>query len=351
MADPKEPKRPAAPGSPEAPLPRLWKTEPDEEPPVPKKAEETSKKGKSAPEPARPAKSRRAAEKAAKEAKKKKDEKDAKDAKDGKEKSVLKEETPKWDTQEARERVRIIVGGGLFALLMIVGFVVAVRFFSNKSTDEPPAPDEIPQFTSTAPTQGQRDEEEARSYFNRAQEVAKTGNTTLAVAILKRVKTKYATTAAAKEASQALERPSQNLPLFLDRPAVVASPGDAPPAPEPAAPKEPVKTVHATQTPVPTNNSSTANLVLPANPAEFPVAPVTAPNQAPATSQARASKALPKGFQARSGTEIHESGWPMEIVGDRDGAPMALVPGGRFIQGRNNADANEGPEHHVALGT
>ncbi len=41
----------------------------------------------------------------------------------------------------------------------------------------------------------------------------------------------------------------------------------------------------------------------------------------------------------------------MEIVGDRDGAPMVLVPGGTFIQGRDDTDSNEGPAHKVVLGT
>ena len=60
---------------------------------------------------------------------------------------------------------------------------------------------------------------------------------------------------------------------------------------------------------------------------------------------------LPKGFRARAGIDTHESGWPLEVVGDRDGAPMVLVPGDTFIQGRDDTDSNEAPAHKVVLGT
>ena len=48
---------------------------------------------------------------------------------------------------------------------------------------------------------------------------------------------------------------------------------------------------------------------------------------------------------------MHESGWPLEIVGDRDGAPMVLVPAGEFIMGRDDGEPAERPSHRVSLGT
>jgi formylglycine-generating enzyme required for sulfatase activity len=93
-----------------------------------------------------------------------------------------------------------------------------------------------------------------------------------------------------------------------------------------------------------------ANLVPPANPAETGAAAPT-PAPSPSPGQDKPSRPLPAGFRARPGAEIHASGWPVEIVGDRDGAPMVLVPGGTFLQGRDDADPNESPAHHVVLGT
>ena len=47
----------------------------------------------------------------------------------------------------------------------------------------------------------------------------------------------------------------------------------------------------------------------------------------------------------------HESGWPFVIVGDRDGAPMVLVPGGTFSMGTSEGQPAESPPHQVRLST
>ena len=39
------------------------------------------------------------------------------------------------------------------------------------------------------------------------------------------------------------------------------------------------------------------------------------------------------------------------IVGDRDGAPMVLVPGGTFTMGNNDGQPSEKPAHQVRLST
>ena len=58
--------------------------------------------------------------------------------------------------------------------------------------------------------------------FDRARENAQAGRTKEAVALLEIVVKSYRGTRTADEATEALERPKQNLPLFLDRPALKA---------------------------------------------------------------------------------------------------------------------------------
>jgi formylglycine-generating enzyme required for sulfatase activity len=342
MAEPQDPKRPAPPGPPGgAPLPRLWKTYPLEEsgPEGHPKKEEATGKAESGVAPVA------AGKKAGKGGANKKT-KDAQKSKDGQasdEKHVLIEETPTWDTYEARQKVRIIAGTSLVVLFLVFGSIVYRFLAAGRSVDESVSqemlavksragsPNERPQ---------QRDEEEARLLFDRAKELAKGRKASLAVAILKKVETAYPATQAAAEAREALERPGKNLPLFLDRPAVLANAGASPPAPA-EAPKEEVQVVEATKAAV--ASGADASLVLPVNPAE--------PSPRATVAVEKPSRPLPKGFRPRPGADVHGSGWPLEIVGDRDGAPMVLVPGGTFVQGRDDAEPGEGPLHRVALGT
>ena len=66
---------------------------------------------------------------------------------------------------------------------------------------------------------------------------------------------------------------------------------------------------------------------------------VAAPHTLPATSRpARAS--LPVGFRPKEGTTYHQSGWPTEIVCDKDGAEMVLVPAGTFLRGTSVDEAD-----------
>ena len=94
-----------------------------------------------------------------------------------------------------------------------------------------------------------------------------------------------------------------------------------------------------------------AALVLPANPAEIVVVPPSARNTTSPSRGAIAARPLPKGFQANIQVGVHESGWPLMIVGDRDGAPMVLVPGGTFTMGNNDGQSSEKPAHEVRLST
>ncbi len=178
-----------------------------------------------------------------------------------------------------------------------------------------------------------------------AQQLAKNGNAPGAMAVLEKIIKAYPKTATADEARAALGRPAKNLPLFLDRPTVVAAPTTAAPKPAPA----PAAVVNALP-PGPgvrPGATSIAKVDLPANPAEPPriTVPPPAPNAATV-----APKPVPAGFHARTEAGISASGWPNQITSDRDGATMVLVPAGTFLQGRDNGPPEEAPEHKVNLG-
>ena len=334
MAESQEPRQPRPPqpvvG---APLPRLWKAEPEPLPEPPKSKKKNGDQG-AAPGAGKPGKKQKAG----------KAPKNEKSGKESTQKTVLLEETPNLDTYETRQRIRIITGVVSFGMILLIGFFI-VRHFSPEPAVESPSGNE-PQVSAPVAVNRERAEAEARTMLESAQSVARNGNAERAVAQLNRLKKSYPGTASAKEADEALGRPQQNLPLFLDRPAVVASPGAPKPAPAPPAPNR----IEATAPDAPKATSAEASLILPANPAEpgMPVA-LNSPNATP--SLVRATKPLPEGFRPRAGTAVHPSGWPIEIVGDRDGAPMMLVPGGSFTQGRDDGDPSESPSHSVTLAT
>jgi formylglycine-generating enzyme required for sulfatase activity len=61
------------------------------------------------------------------------------------------------------------------------------------------------------------------------------------------------------------------------------------------------------------------------------------------------TRTLPKEFSAKSEAGVHGSGWPLAIVGNRDGATMVFVPGGTFTMGNDAGPAAEAPAHQVRL--
>jgi formylglycine-generating enzyme required for sulfatase activity len=62
-------------------------------------------------------------------------------------------------------------------------------------------------------------------------------------------------------------------------------------------------------------------------------------------------RTLPPGFKDKPEAGRHESGWPLVIVGERDGGTMVLVPGGTFTMGSDSGDPWNGPAHPVRLST
>ncbi len=174
--------------------------------------------------------------------------------------------------------------------------------------------------------------------------------------MLRRVIKVYKDTPTAKASKAALDRAEQNLPLFSDRPLVVAQAEQPKPQPAPTPPPAVVNAMPVR----PEAAQGQAALVLPANPTEAVIVPPTGPATAPAQiaqqppaagATSNSIRVLPPGFQASAETGIHESGWPLVIVGDRDGAPMILVPGTTFTMGNNDGQPAEMPEHRVRLST
>jgi formylglycine-generating enzyme required for sulfatase activity len=321
------------------PLPRLWKTEPDEDHHESSPGSDKGKKENAdAEQPVRSGEARQRPKAA------KANEGKHAPAGEGAEKKVLIEETPALDTYEARQRARLIVGGLGASCFLIFGWIFyqLVLYDPNAgdvSTEEPP-------IAAFAPPPKQDLELEARNMFDGAQDKAKAGNTKEATRLLEQISKSYRGTKTAAEANEALERPKHNLPLFLDRPAVKAEI-----APKPEAPPEPPPP--AIVKAEPRQTAGNATLTPPANPAE--PTPAQTPSVAIAAGPGGGTisqvpvRTLPDGFSAGSGAGLHSSGWPLVIVGKRDGAPMMLVPGGTFTMGNDRGTPAEAPAHKVRL--
>lgn len=331
--------RPPTPPVPGQPMPRLWKADPepeDEEKPARKsrreRLAEEKEKAAEAKAPAKP--------KAKSSGSKGKADKDGK-----KPKRALLEETPESETFETRQRVRFLIGTCL-VMTFLLSMVFLFRSLQGPSLPEPTGPDEGALATAPPLSRPNHDlEQEAQILLSNAEGLAKNGNTRGAIAALDKIVKTYPRTSTAATARAALDRPAKNLPLFLDRPTVLASPG----APAPGPPMAPTPVVAVTPTAPPAvgpGGTSEARLDLLPNPAD------AARSTPPAATgpAAVASRLPPAGFRARTEAGLHASGWPNQIVSDRDGATMALVPAGTFLQGRDDGTPEEGPEHKVILG-
>ncbi|APW59363.1 SUMF1/EgtB/PvdO family nonheme iron enzyme [Paludisphaera borealis] len=303
--------------APGQPLPRMWKAEPEDEPAAspgrkrnvgkPADAGKSSKAGAGGDEPG--------------------------------EKKALMEETPAFDTYEARQRARMLTGGLIAGIVGLACYVGYQMFPKNPFPDGGPTDEDAMAQGPVEPAKPDLDVE-ARAMFVRAREFAKIGRSDEAVALLEKLVKAYKNTKTAGDAREALKRPAQNLPLFLDRPTVKA---DAPAVPD-AEPTAPPTVVVARAPGVEAKGNAT--LVLPANPAELTPSQVSANATATPVS---ADRKLPPGFTAKTEAGMDPSGWPLLIVGDRDGAPMVFVPGGVFTMGDDRDAGFASPEHKVNL--
>jgi formylglycine-generating enzyme required for sulfatase activity len=317
---------------PVSPLPRLWKSESDSPSGEPGSSEAEGRPRKDVE--AAPVKPKSKSPKDTSKAPK------SEVPKDGKEKKVLLEDTPALDTYETRRKARFLIGGLSAACVLLLGWIGYRTFIYDPNPIDIPA--DAPSVTNTVPEPSRSLDQEARFMFNRAHDLAAERRTEQAIAMLNRVVNVYKDTPTAKDAQAALDRPKQNLPLFTDRPVVVAEQKAEVP---PTAPTPPPAVVNATPE-GPRTSQGQAALVLPANPSERPVLP---PSEQPRV--ATSARPLPPGFQPNLDAGVHDSGWPLVIVGDRDGAPMVLVPGGTFAMGNNEGQAPERPAHQVRLST
>jgi len=323
-------------------LPRLWKSEPEsteEESTSTKKArkegdDESSQSSAKSRAPASKGKTKSAKGQGSSPA-------------GGKaEKKVLIEDTPALDTYESRRRARLIMGGLVSGWAFLVVWIVYRAFLYDPVPIDMTASGD-PAASQSGPETRLSLDHEARFMYNRAQEFAKGGRTEQALAMLNRVIKVYKGTPTAKDSQAALDRAGRKLPLFSDRPVVVAESEEPQPQADPAPP--PAVVVATPPQPQPAQGQAT--LVLPANPSEGLVAPPSAPAGARTSKVAITPRAVPQGFQANLDAGIDDSGWPLVIVGDRDGSPMVLVPGGTFTMGCNDGQPAEAPAHQVRLST
>jgi formylglycine-generating enzyme required for sulfatase activity len=274
-------------------------------------------------------------------------------------KGVLIEETPEYDTYEARRRVRGIVAFVVGAAAL-VGLIVAVfPYLGGGEEDFGDLPDEgaLVAKGGVSPAgvaKPDASDVEAKNMFENARSLAVNGKIDAASAMLEKLIASYPKTKTAGAARDALARPKRTppLPMFLDDgPGTVVASAPVAPAPSETGPSEPGPLVAAVDStrPAARTGFGGANLELPANPDE-PIAP-RPPGSAGGAPATVAVRNLPPGFHARTEAGIHASGWPNMIAADRDGAPMVLIPGGTFKMGRDDGGPEEGPTHFVTLGT
>ncbi len=345
MSETEEPEPSNRARKPVQPLPRLWKAEPepsDDAAPadVGGDAAKKPRKDDLAAQSKSSSKSKSAGGKAGSGKRKA-----SSDAKNGSEKKVLIEETPSLDTYESRRRARLILGGLSTATALLVAWVTYRTFFYDPNPIVLSANDSG--LTLSAPEPRLSPDNEARFMLSRAQDLAKEHRTDQAIGMLSRLVKVYKGTPTAVAAQAALDRSKKDLPLFPDRPIVVAEVEKPAPAP---SPPEPPAVVAATAG-EPQAKKGEVALVLPANPSEAIAVPPSASARPATAAKAITSRTLPQGFQANLQAGVHESGWPLVVVGDRDGAPMVLVPGGTFTMGSNEGQAPEKPAHSVRLST
>jgi formylglycine-generating enzyme len=345
MSETEEPEGSKSARKPRRPLPRLWKSESESTPEgaPPRDVEGAAKKSGTGSLAAESQASPRSKSSGGKSSSGKK--KGSAGGEEGSTRKVLIEETPSLDTYESRRRARLYVGGLSATCAVFLSFIGYRTFFHDPMPVGLPASDGG--LTQGAPEPRQSLEQEARFMFNRAQELAKDGRNEQAIAMLSRVVKVYNGTPTASAAQAALDRSEKNLPLFPDRPIVLAEPDATKPAPSPPEPPA----VVAAKPEEPQAAHGQAALVLPVNPSESLAVPPSLPGRAVASNKSITPRALPQGFQANLQAGIHESGWPIVVVGDRDGAPMVLVPGGTFTMGSNEGQPAEKPAHSVKLST
>lgn len=265
----------------------------------------------------------------------------------------LIEATPEGETFEGRRRVRMMIGAAAGAVVLISGIVVWRSLRSDEIVVEAgPAP--TPENASAGPILREKPppavlQAEAQRLLADARSLERAGKKKEAVAKVEKVISAYAETPSAPIAIAARERNHQGLPLFVEGAAVVATKTDAKDDPEPES-DTPAADVVVAKPPV--RIGSPREVMPAATSARSAIqAEPRRPTGVALPRAAIVARVLPQGFRARPEAGVHTSGWPLEIVGERDGATLVLVPGDRFIQGRDDGRPEERPAHAVRLST
>ncbi len=345
---------PQAPQSAPKPLPRMWKAEDEDDDEGETRPIRSVKPGGAGPAPVNPPRApaptpdrpkaplERGGPKTAKPK--------SKASADDDDRKVKIEETPLLDTYDTRKRVRVLFGIGL-GVVAIIAVVFGLRMLGGKAEEEVLV-DEGGMVERANADSHDRDEEEAKTLFENARKVAVNGKVNDSKAMLEKLVKLYPKTVAARESKEALERPSKNLPMFLDGPTVVAAPSE--PAPEKAEPKEepPKPTLLANASPPAVAGTGEATIFRPSN--ALPDAQKPSMLKKDATPGAYVppqpvGKPVPAGFRPVTDAGLDPSGYPRQIVSDRDGGTMVFIPGGTFNMGSDIGEPQERPSHPVTL--
>ena len=156
--------------------------------------------------------------------------------------------------------------------------------------------------------------------------------------------------------SQPQSVPSQPQSVPSQPQSVPTQPQSVPTQPQraPSRPQSPSSQPPPSLSQPPSPGPGEAALLIPANPGAATTPPASGDvgnDRGMAAAPLRPRRMLPPGFKARDEAGYHESGWPLVIVGDRDGGRMVLVPGGTFLMGSDSGDPRNRPAHSVRLST
>ena len=339
------------PRNPVKPLPRLWKTESDEpEDEIPgQPADGHSAKNSTNGLDGVPGQASSKTGASGGKKKKKKATEPAASGEKSDSRKVLKEETPSLDTYESRRRARLLMGGLSATCVILVLWIGYRTFLYDPSSIDIPFDDPSAAYQG-APEPKPSKDGEARFMFNRAQDLYKNGRSDQAIAMLNNVVTVY------KGHGDGRRSPGRARPLGKGPAAFRVRPDRARRArkeslrshPEPRLrPRRSSRQGRLTARP-PRGRPPSCCRPTPRRWSSFRRQSAIEPSLAGAAVSARP---IPPGFQPNLQAGVHESGWPMVIICDRDGAAMVLVPGGTFTMGNNEGLPPEKPAHEVRLST
>jgi sulfatase modifying factor 1 len=274
------------------------------------------------------------------------------------------EATPMIETVEGRRYLRIAVGSGLLAVLALLILIIVKAASPDDPKPSVASKTDTGRSIAEVVADKKRLNIEAKSMYAHAEEVFARGKEDEAISLLEKIVKSYPDTSAAADASKALERREQGLPMFFKGPIVSADtetrgaalPVERPIDDDSAKSDHPPAIVADPASDAPANDRGSIKTakVTP----KFRKARVAAP--APDAEPRRETGLrlptadvdpipLPAGFRRRDEVGVHESGLPIEIVSLRDGASMMLIPGGVFSMGRDDGPPEERPVRKVRL--